>query len=208
MITTHAIGPVHAQSWYGTCNEYGVDLRSGFVAVQRSGRRVRQQIGVRMGEQVAGQVVMMNSVVRGDNEVAAGGVATARIEGAMRERDDRHEDVGTTAQSADPQSVLIRDAEGGELTTATIRLDGGARLIVLSDVRDPAALMTYFFGQGSNHVSLSLTGGSAEGRLDTRWQGVGRTWMVKLKAPLTLRPDAPVEQLEARAQPRSVALGR
>jgi hypothetical protein len=83
-------------------------------------------------------------------------------------------------------TVLLRAPDGAALTTARVRLDG-ARLIVLSEVREPDVLMAYYFLQGASLVTIMVNGRSAEGRLDTRWQHGSRTWMVRLPARLKRR---------------------
>jgi hypothetical protein len=92
---------------------------------------------------------------------------------------------------AAPRSVIICDGDGGTLTEATIRLDGGARMIVLAEIAESHALMRYYFG-GGNLVFVVCDGSSAEGRLETRWHGLGRTWMVRLTTTLP-RHDSAVE---------------
>ena len=79
-----------------------------------------------------------------------------------------------------PRRVTIYDDEGAVLTTAAVRLGDGSRLIVLADLDDSSTLMDYFFGRGGTRVSVSDGEADATGCLETRWQGLGRTWMVRL----------------------------
>jgi hypothetical protein len=118
--------------------------------------------------------------------------------------DSGAEPAGSMGSADDPQSVLICDEDGGELTTASIRLDGGARLIVLADVHRPDALMAYLFLAGAYRVSVALAGARVEGRLDTRWHNGARTWMVKLASPLAERGDSVADR--AVTHPRGLAL--
>ena len=105
--------------------------------------------------------------------------------------------------------VTVRNTEGALLTEAEVRLEGGSRVIALAEVREPGALLHYFFGRSGRQVIVEVGAQRLVAQLETRWQGSDRLWLIKTQAPLTRRSQPPSESPAAEADtvaPRRAAV--
>jgi hypothetical protein len=74
--------------------------------------------------------------------------------------------------------VTVLDESGKPLTKAAIREDVGAATLTLKSIREPDRLFTYFFTRQRRIVSVKTERGVKRGRLETRWRGRTRAWVI------------------------------
>jgi hypothetical protein len=78
------------------------------------------------------------------------------------------------------QTATILDTDGARLTDCDVRGPPQGKRLLLGDVNEPAALLSYYFGHGGRKVLLSLGNDVIEGWLETRWEGNRRGWWLDL----------------------------
>lgn len=93
--------------------------------------------------------------------------------------------------------IAILDEQGIALSTASVQFSPDARVMLLSGVNE-RGLLDYFFSRGRRRVVIDLGAVRFEGRLDTRWDGNCRRWLVAADAPAVVpaAPDATVPYSE------------
>jgi hypothetical protein len=96
--------------------------------------------------------------------------------------------------------AIVRDYQGDLLTEAEIRQGDDSGALALAAVGEPGALLQYFFGRGQREVEVHAAWGRLFGRLETRWRGRDRLWLVRM-AP------TPLERVSLdRPEPEGVAV--
>ena len=94
--------------------------------------------------------------------------------------------------SGSAQKVIISDESGQRLAEATPWLSDDGLVMALGRVRGGGELLAYYFGKSRRTVRVALGEFAVAGRLQTRWQGSRRTWLIRLESPAPLAA-APAE---------------
>ena len=92
--------------------------------------------------------------------------------------------------SGSTQKVSISDDAGRRLAEATAWLSDDGLIMALGRVHGGGELLTYYFGKGKRPVHVVLGELALAGRLQTRWQGSRRTWLIRLESPVPLTEAA------------------
>ncbi len=85
--------------------------------------------------------------------------------------------------------ISILDEQGIAVSNASVQFSPDAQVILLSGVNE-GGLLDYYFARGRRRVVIDLGAVRFEGRLDTRWDGNCRHWLVATDAPAVV-PETP-----------------
>lgn len=99
--------------------------------------------------------------------------------------------------SGSTAKVSISDESGRRLAEATPWLSDDGLVMALGHVSGGGDLLTYYFGKGRRRVAVHFGDLSGHGRLQTRWQGSRRTWLIRLELAMPAG-DAPDPESSAR----------
>jgi hypothetical protein len=101
--------------------------------------------------------------------------------------------------------VTILDDHGLIVSTGSARIDADARVIAFTPA-NAGAMLGYYFDRAGRHVVVDFGEVRLLGRIETRWDGQQRHWLVRTDPP-TVLTEAPAAGARKGSSTSSTAIG-